>query len=204
MRIAPTTIPLLLLLAGTAAAQSPTTASRLSDTIPNLPELYVQRVAQFESEPVVPGRIVFLGNSITQGADWPRLLGDSTVLNRGIGGDISYSVLKRLDDITRRRPSKLFILIGINDIGKDIPDLIIADNVREIVRRIQENSPETKIYVQSVLPVNPDHPRFPQQYDKQARIRNVNRMLKRMARTSGATYVDLVPTFSDSKRRLDR
>jgi len=33
------------------------------------------------------------------------LLGDTTVMNRGIGGDITYGVLKRLDDVIRRAPS---------------------------------------------------------------------------------------------------
>ena len=184
------------------AAQSSLTNQRLYDTVPNLPEVYAQRVAQFEREPIVPGRVIFLGNSITQGANWPRLLGDSTVVNRGIGGDITYGVLKRLDDITRRRPSKLFILIGINDISKDIPDAVIADNVRKIIGKLQAGSPQTAIYVQSILPVNPDHPGFPQHYDKQAHVLSTNRLLKQVAASTGARYVDLAPVFADGNGRL--
>jgi len=63
-------------------------------------------------------------------------LNDSTVINRGIGGDITFDVLQRLDDVIKRKPSKLFILIGINDIGKDIPDAVIADNYRKIITRV--------------------------------------------------------------------
>ena len=50
------------------------------DTIPNMPQHYVQRMAIFEKEPVVAGKIMFLGNSITEGADWRKLLKDSTVI----------------------------------------------------------------------------------------------------------------------------
>lgn len=193
----------LLLIPAISAAQSPVTNQRLYDTIPNLPELYAQRVAQFEKESVVPGRVIFLGNSITQGADWPRLLGDSTILNRGIGGDNTYGVLKRLDEIIRRKPSKLFILIGINDIGKDIPDAVIADNYRKIIREVQAKSPATRIYLQSVLPVNPEYPGFPQHYDKQDHVRSVNRFLKRLAASTSTTFVDLGPILSDTRGRLD-
>ena len=135
-------ICLLLPLIG--YTQTKITNQRLSDTIGFLPEYYPQREATFEKEPVVPGRIIFLGNSITQLGNWKKLLNDSTVINRGIAGDITFGVLKRLDDVTRRQPSKLFLLIGINDIGKDIPDAVIADNIHKIIARIQTESSSQK------------------------------------------------------------
>jgi lysophospholipase L1-like esterase len=202
MKILPAALlPLLLPLA--VAAQSPLTTQRLTDTIPYIMEHHARRLAQFEGEPVVTGRVIFLGNSITEGGDWPRLLGDSTVMNRGISGDITFGVLKRLEDVTRRKLSKLFILIGINDIGKDIPDLVIADNHRKIIQAVQAKSPGTKIYVQSLLPVNPDVPGFPQHYDKQEHVIHVNRLLRLVADSTGTRFVDLFPAFVDSRNRLD-
>jgi hypothetical protein len=126
------------------------TNQRLVDTISVLPDVYKTRIAQFESKPVATGKMIFLGNSIIQGGDWKKLLNDTTVINRGIGGDITFGVVKRLDDIIKRKPSKLFILIGINDISKDIPDAVIADNYRRIISRVRAESPDTKIYVQSI------------------------------------------------------
>src|SRR3954470_24562286 len=78
------------------------TNQRVGDTISVLGDVYKTRMAQFESEPVVTGKIIFLGNSITQGGDWKKLLNDSTIINRGIGGDITFGVLKRLDDVIKR------------------------------------------------------------------------------------------------------
>ena len=179
------------------------TNQRLSDTIGFIPEYYPQRVAIFEKEPVVPGRIIFLGNSITQIGDWKKLLNDSTVFNRGIAGDITFGVLKRLEDVIRRQPSKLFLLIGINDIGKDIPDAVIADNIRKIIGRVQAESPSTKIYVQSILPVNPDVPNFPQHYDKQEHVLNTNKLIKKVAEDMHCTYVNIHDLFTDNHGRLD-
>jgi lysophospholipase L1-like esterase len=168
-----------------------------------MPAHYRARVAKFEQEPVATGNIVFLGNSITEGGNWAKLLADSTVINRGIGGDITFGVLARLDDVIRRKPAKLFILIGINDIGMDIPDAVIADNYRKIIGRVKAGNPATKIYVQSLFPLNPDVQGFPQHYDKQEHVRNVNGLLKKVAADTGCQFVNLVPLFLDSQKRLN-
>ena len=186
-----------------AHAQSLPTNQRLYDTVTSMPELRASRIATFESEPVVTGRVIFLGNSITQGADWATLTGDSTVINRGIGADITFGLRARLADVTRRKPSKLFVLIGINDISKDIPDAVIAAQYRALIDSVKSQSPATRIFVQSILPLNPTVNNFPQHYDKQERVVAVNRLIKRMARETGATYVDLWPVFADRQGRLD-
>jgi hypothetical protein len=124
-----------------AFAQSPVTNQRLFDTIGFVPDHYPQRLAHFEKEPMTHGATIFLGNSITEMGDWKTLLSDSNPINRGISGDISFGVLKRLDEIIMRQPNKIFILIGINDIGRDIPDAVIADNVRKMILKLQGGRP---------------------------------------------------------------
>lgn len=179
------------------------TNEKLFDTVGFLPEHYAQRLAQFERQAVHTGRIIFLGNSITEMGRWRALLHDSTVINRGIGGDVTYGVLARLPDIIRRKPSKLFLLIGINDIGKDIPDAVIADNIRKIIMRVKEGSPETKIYVESIMPVNPDVEGFPQHYDKQEHIISTNKLIKKVTEDLGVPFVNIHDLFTDSRGRLD-
>lgn len=182
---------------------SQVTNERLFDTTGFMVDHYNQRKAIFEKQPVVTGRIVFLGNSITEMGKWKNLLNDSTVLNRGIGGDITFGVLDRLDDVIRRKPSKVFLLIGINDIGKDIPDAVIADNIRKIVMRLQQGTPSTKIYVESIMPVNPDIPNFPQHYNKQAHILATNKLIKKVAQELHVPYVNIHDLFIDKQGRLD-
>jgi lysophospholipase L1-like esterase len=186
-----------------AHAQSLPTNQRLYDTVTSMPELRETRLAKFAAEPVVTGRVIFLGNSITQGGDWAKLTGDSTAVNRGIGADITYGIRTRLDDVIRRQPSKLFVLVGINDISKDIPDVVFAAQYRAIVDSVRARSPRTRIYVQSIMPLNPTVRNFPQHYDKQERVVAVNRLLRAMAKESGATYVDLWPAVVDSHGHLD-
>src|SRR5688572_12322326 len=96
-----------MLLTTTVIAQQPfTTNQRIFDTIPFIPDHTRERVALFEKEPVVTGKIIFLGNSITEMGKWAALTGDNSVINRGIGGDITYGILRRLDDVIKRKPSK--------------------------------------------------------------------------------------------------
>ena len=185
-----------------ASAQLPTN-QRLYDTVTSMPDLRASRIAKFEAEPVAVGRVIFLGNSITQGGDWAKLTGDSTVINRGIGADITFGLRARLADVTKRKPSKLFVLIGINDISKDIPDAVIAAQYRALIDSVKSQSPQTRIYVQSILPLNPTVKNFPQHYDKQERVVAVNRLIRQMARATGVTYIDLWPIFVDRNGRLD-
>jgi lysophospholipase L1-like esterase len=192
---------ILLLFPLMVQAQS-VTNQRVYDTIPFIPEHTPQRVAQFAKEPVVTGKIIFLGNSITEMGNWKKATGDTTVINRGIGGDITYGVLKRLKDITDRHPSKLFILLGINDIGKDIPDAVIADNYLKIVNEVHNKCPETKVYVESILPLNPTMKNFPQHYDKEEHVLSVNKLLQANAAIGKYTYVDIFHLFVDAEGRL--
>lgn len=193
---------LLLLLPMMACAQKKPTNQNLFDTIPFIPEHTPQRLAIFSKQPIVKGVTIFLGNSITEAGNWGKLLNDTTVLNRGIGGDITYGLLKRLDDVTAREPKKLFILIGINDIGKDIPDSVIAYNYFKIIKQVHAKSPNTKIFVQSILPLNTLHAGFPQHYDKAEHIPKVNAMLKANATAMDYTYITLTPLFADKNGRL--
>lgn len=194
---------LFMILTLSCFSQSAVTNQNLFDTTGFLPDLYKVCVEAFSKEPVVTGRIIFLGNSITQIGDWKKLLNDTTVINRGIGGDITFGILKRLDDIIIRQPSKIFLLIGINDIGKDIPDAVIADNIRKIVLRLKEKCPATKIYLQSILPLNPTVKNFPQHYDKQAHVLSTNILIKKVAEETHIPYVNIHDLFTDKDGRLD-
>jgi len=193
---------LIILLFPLAVQAQSVTNQHIYDTIPFIPEHTPQKLAQFAKEPIVQGRVIFLGNSITEMGNWKKVLNDTTVINRGIGGDITYGILKRLKDITDRNPSKVFILLGINDIGKDIPEVVIADNYLKIVREIHSKCPQTKIYVQSVLPVNPTMARFPQHYDKEEHVLALNKLLQSNASAGNYTFVDIFHLFVDADGRL--
>ncbi len=173
------------------------------DTIPNMPEHYWVRMEKFKKEAVVPGKIVFLGNSITEGGKWKLLLKDSTVINRGISGDNTFGLLARIDDIVKLKPSALFILIGTNDLSKKIPDEAVIENIFTIVSKVKAGSSKTKIFIQSILPVNETIEGFPKQFNNTIHINTINDQLARYATRMRYTYVDLYGKFIDSQGKLD-
>ncbi|HTH30207.1 MAG TPA: GDSL-type esterase/lipase family protein, partial [Lacibacter sp.] len=81
---------------------------------------YHQRVTFFKSMPQTKDEIIFLGNSITDGAEWAQLFNDVRMKNQGISGDVTAGVLHRLPVVTNRKPAKIFLLIGTNDLARGI------------------------------------------------------------------------------------
>ncbi|NOS91276.1 MAG: hypothetical protein HOP30_05105 [Cyclobacteriaceae bacterium] len=174
------------------------------DTIRYARDYYQKRLILFKSEPIQKESIVILGNSIAEYGDWQKLLGDSRIVNRGIAGDNTFGVLDRVDDVIISRPHKLLIEIGINDISQDIPVSIIVKNIFTIIERVKAKSPETKIYVHSILPTN-DRVKneYPDAYNKIAQSVLVNTELKRSAKERMFTYVDLSAVLKDKNGKLD-
>jgi len=158
-----------------------------------------QKLSMFRAAPVTKGAIVFLGNSLTEGGNWSELFPDKQILNRGIGGDITEGVIKRMDEIVRHQPSKLFICIGTNDIAKGISQEVIVQNYKAILQIVKTQSPETKIYVQSLLPVGKKiitgH--------SNEKIVPLNAEIIRLCSEMKITYIDLYPSFTDETGYLN-
>ena len=178
-------------------------AQQVYDTIPFIPEYHQKRLVLFSHESTAKGAYIFLGNSITEFGNWRKLVGDSSVVNRGIAGDVTFGVLKRLDDVIARTPSKLFIEVGINDVAKGIPAGVIAKNIATIALRVHAGSPKTILFVYSLLPVNETaKAEYPEVYEKKGDITRVNKYLEENARHAGYRYVNLYPLFSDNTGSL--
>lgn len=167
------------------------------------PGYYALRVEQFKSYPDASTDFVFLGNSITAGTDWNELLDITNAKNRGISGDISFGVLERLQEVTEGKPAKIFILIGINDISRNIPDSVILGNYKKIIRRIRADSPATKIYFNTLLPVNNTF-RARNHFNKDEHILFINAELKKIAGTEKITLIDLYTPFLDAENKLEK
>jgi lysophospholipase L1-like esterase len=168
------------------------------------PGLYEFEEQLYESYPHAKTDIVFLGNSITDRVDWNELLAMSNVHNRGISGDITFGVLQRLHEVIDGHPAKVFILIGINDISRNIPDSIILNNYRKIIDRIKAGSPLTHIYFQTLLPVNNEFTQFKSHYNKDEHILWLNDQLKILGKKEKITVIDLYPHFLNDQKKLDK
>lgn len=158
---------------------------------------YYQRATLFEKLPVTSSDIVFLGNSITNGAEWGELFRNPHVKNRGISGDIAEGVYDRLGAITKGKPKKIFLLIGINDVARGTSADTIVKRIGKIVRRIKEETPRTKIYIQSLLPVNDQFGKFGEHTSRGNVVLEVNRQLVQLAKDEVVTYIDLYSHFKN-------
>lgn len=163
---------------------------------------YMLHYQEFQSFPNAKSDIIFLGNSITARGDWSELLGMNNVRNRGISGDITFGILQRLGEVTEGQPTKVFILIGINDISRNIPDSVILGNYYKIVHRIKKESPRTKIYFQTLMPVNKDFKKFKNHYNKDEHILWLNQQIKKMGQQENIQIIDLYPHFIDANKKM--
>lgn len=165
------------------------------------PGKYKELVQKFSSEPIAKKEYVFLGNSITAGTDWSKLLNLPQAKNRGISGDITFGVLERLQEVIDRKPAKVFVLIGINDISRNIPDSLILRNYKTIIERIRKGSKKTQIYFYTMLPVNASFEKFKNHYGKDEHILYLNDEIRKFT-AKNVTVIDLYPHFLDADKKL--
>ncbi|NLY23867.1 MAG: sialate O-acetylesterase [Bacteroidales bacterium] len=156
---------------------------------------YYQRASLFEKLAVSEEDILFVGNSITNGGEWTELFEDARVKNRGISGDICEGLYDRLDPLLKGKPSKIFLMIGINDLARGTsPDLIVAQT-DGIAEKIMRESPRTIIFLQSILPVNDCYGMFEGHTRQSQIIAPLNQRLKEMAELKSITFIDLYNHF---------
>ena len=185
---------------------------------PDQKQFYFNRCAEFDKAQIGYDKIVFLGDSITEGGgDWNNYFGTKNIVNRGISGDTTLGVLARLNEICFYKPISLFLLIGINDIfnsdspnRKNITPLSVSNNIIAIAEKIYKRSPNTQVYIQTNLPINnklykkltgtfPFHETpLPDQ------INQINTRLKKNESQNHYTVIDLHDIFLDSRGSLSR
>jgi lysophospholipase L1-like esterase len=150
-----------------------------------------------------PPRIVFLGDSITEGWPLPARFPDFPgALNRGVGGQHIWQMMARFpQDVLALRPDALVLMGGSNDIAADVPADISLGNLRAILAACREAG--IPAIVCSVLPVSdiaPGNPRTPRR--PPARILEFNEHLRALCEENGgwggkARYLDLHPLVAD-------
>lgn len=165
---------------------------------------YEQKVSMFRLLPDTKDEVIFLGNSITDIGEWAEIWNNIHVKNRGISSDNTFGVLARLDEVLSSKPAKLFIMIGINDIAKNIPDTVILKNYQKIINRVTKESPATRLFVQSILPVNKAFTDFKNHQNKDEHIVWVNDQLQTYCNEKGIRFVNLYPHFLDDNNQLSK
>jgi lysophospholipase L1-like esterase len=157
---------------------------------------YVERMSHFNVYSK-KGRIVMLGNSITARVDWSELLGSDNIINRGIGSDITEGYLSRMEYIYSVRPKICYIMGGVNDIARNVPQEDIVKNIKKIIDGLKEH----KIIpvLQSVLHVTDTYPNNAVFNQK---IESLNVELVKLADECNITFLDLNAHLSSGKQLI--
>ena len=112
-------------------------------------------------EYALKNQTVLLGDSITDFFNWYELFYDfskisgQAVYNRGISGDTTDRLLERLNEnVLNIEPKNIVLLIGTNDIGRELPLSMSVENVSKIIENTKKVCPDINFILQAVYPIN--------------------------------------------------
>lgn len=149
---------------------------------------------------------ILLGDSISLWFPHFLLPADRVWLNQGISGETTAGLLNRLDLLDQTEPEIIFLMIGINDLLRDIRTETILANQREIIRYLRATHPNTRLVVQSILPHSAEQATW-EGRDRLLDLPNediqaINQELEAIALDEGAEFLDLYALFADSDGNL--
>lgn len=150
--------------------------------------------------------IIFIGDSIVEYYPLQELFGVAkTIVNRGIRGYQTRLLLENLDaHLYGDAVDQIVLLIGTNDIGKDIPMNEALDNLEGVIQSLNRDYPLSQIKLLSILPVNEGEEHKQTVYIRtNEKIREWNQAYEALA--SAYMQVDFVPIYdslTDSKGQL--
>ena len=164
-------------------------------------DYYKHRVSIFRSLPETKGRIVMLGNSLNNNALWSELFPLGYIINRGISGDVVAGVDQRIDEIVGDNPKKIFLITGTNDFINDsnVQAIDVWAHYEKLIQDIRTKMPNTSLFVQSTLPLNPKSKFYPGFNERAAEL---NKLLAGASERYHYVYIDLASLLSDENGDL--
>ena len=134
---------------------------------------------------------LFLGDSITEYYDLDKYFPNMPVVNSGVAGDTTEDIL---DDMKERvydyNPSKVFILIGTNDLRDDKSVEEVVENIKKIIGGIKQNKKIAEIYLESIYPVNEDIKKSVVGLRENDDINEINNQIEEYAKNENITFLN--------------
>jgi lipolytic protein G-D-S-L family len=163
----------------------------------------VKVVTKIKEVEKVPDNYLFLGDSITDFYDLDKYYKDLPVVNSGISGNTTDDILK---DMKKRayqyNPSKVFLLIGTNDLDLKHSKEDVIGNIEKILEEIKSNRPKAELYLESIYPVNHDIRRNNAGNRKNSDIKEINEKLEDYCEDNDITYIDMYDLLKDEEGNL--
>jgi lysophospholipase L1-like esterase len=181
-------------------------AQRLADQLQDWNQLgrYHDDNQKLQAEAPQPGRVVFLGDSITDGWDLNRDFPGKPYVNRGISGQTTSQMLVRMfPDVIDLHPAALILLTGTNDISANTgPETLkmVEENIQAITELAQKHG--IKVILCSIMPVS-DYTKNKQTVHRPpADILKLNAWLRTYADEAHAVYADYYSAMVDAQGML--
>lgn len=139
-------------------------------------------------------RVVFLGDSITDGWELNQYFPGKPYLNRGISGQITGQMVGRMkEDVIDLQPSVLVVLAGTNDLARGVPSDTIKNNL-SMIGTLAAAHGITPVFA-SILPVSDHHKDKDPNYERTrfrppSEILALNRWIEEMCQQKGFFYLD--------------
>ena len=151
-------------------------------------------------------RVVFLGDSITDG--WPlnQYFPGKPYINRGISGQITGQMLGRMKaDVLDLKPRVVVVLGGANDLARGVKVSVIQNNLSMIATLSEAHG--VKPVIASILPISDYHKSQNPDYERSCdrppdKIRQLNEWTRRMCAERGFVYLDYHSRVADAIGQL--
>ncbi|AYF53584.1 acetylhydrolase [Clostridium botulinum C] len=140
---------------------------------------------------------LFLGDSITEAMAFFNVLDESNV--KGIIGLTISKAKAVIDNIEGKKPKRIFILLGSNDISNNIE--MNMSNYKKLLNKIKAKLPEAKIYVQGILPVTEKAVKK-DKYLKKENINKFNEALKKNCQKEKVNFIDLSSIVENTDKSI--
>ena len=150
--------------------------------------------------------IVFLGDSITSRCNLNKYFPNYNVYNSGIAGNMTKDILGDMENrIFVYNPTKVFILIGTNDlVYSGLDNDGIKNNIEEIINKIYEKNSNTKIYLESIYPVNNSLNKEIVETRTNDNIKNLNNKIEKICDNNKCTYINMYDNLTDKNGNMKR
>lgn len=143
---------------------------------------------------------VFLGDSITYGYKVDEFFDKYYVVNSGINGNTTSDILNDLEKrVYQYNPTKVFLLIGINDLKKNVESKTIISNIDSIITSIKKNRPYTEIYLESIYPLGKTRDLKSFEHIENNTIKEINKELELLCKKKAITYINVYDTLVEDE-----
>ena len=149
----------------------------------------------------IDDNFVFLGDSITNGYNLDEYYPEYPTVKSGVNGYKTQDILNNMNKMVYiYNPSKVFLLIGINDIHAGKSKEYIINNIEKIIDNIKENRKNAKIYVESIYPVNSKM----RSNSKNDFTIEVNKAIKKLCKEKNIVYINIHDLLTDNNGDLKK